>query len=338
MNTVVLLDHERVADGGFLLRGLLRVEADAPAPHDRVPRNLSLVLDRSRSMSSLPLQASIRAAQTLVRKLGTDDLVSVVACSDEVEVVAWPGTGPAQDHLTERIRWITSGGMTNLTSGWLRGRELVAENQTEEGVNRVLLFTGGRAHGRASESRRLVGLVRSAAESGISTSTIGFGPECDEGLLRAVALAGRGRAYRLEEVDDANGVFDEELQGLLSMSARNVRVLVRPGADAESIRVVHPYPSHAEDDTLTIEAGDLYPREPRQALLQVLLGPESERSEEVDVAEVTVEGHVLTDGGVELRTITLPITLCPGRGGNVVPELRRQALLGGMVSRSVNLR
>lgn len=325
MNTTILIDHEPVADGGFLLRGLLRVEADLPAPHDREPLNLSLVLDRSSSMSGLPLQAALCAAQTLVRKLGTDDLVSVVACSDDVEVVAWPGAGREHDHLTERIRWITSGGMTNLITGWLRGRELVAENQTEEGVNRVLLFTDGRTSLGVTEPQRLIGLVGSAAESGITTTTIGFGGDCDQDLLRAVALAGRGGAYYIEEVDQATNVFEKELQGLLSMSARNVRVLVRPGAGAESIRVVHPYPSYSEDDTLTIEAGDLYLREPRQVLLQVLLGPESEESERVDVAEVTVEGHVLTGEGVELRIITLPITLCPREGGNVEPEMTRQA-------------
>lgn len=313
MKTTILLDHEPVADGGFLLRGLLRVEADMPASHDRVPLNLSLVLDRSSSMSGLPLRAAICAARTLVCKLGTDDLVSVVACSDDVEVVAWPGTGRQQDHLTQRIGRITSGGMTNLSAGWLRARELVTENQIETGVNRVLLFTDGRADVGGIEPQRLIGLVRAAAESGIATSTIGFGPDCDDGLLRAIALAGRGRAYYLEEVDQAAGVFEKELQGLLSMSAQDVRMLIRPGADAESIRVVHPYPSHTEGDTLTVEAGDLYPREPRQALLQVLLGPASEESEEIDVTEVTVEGHVLTDEGVELRTIILPITLCPAK-------------------------
>lgn len=318
MNTTILLDNEPVADGGFLLRGLLRVEADMPSAPDRAPLNLSLVLDRSNSMSGLPLQAAICAARTLVRKLGTDDLVSVVACSDQVEVVAWPGTGRQHDHLTHRIGRIISGGATNLSAGWRRGRQLVAENHTEEAVNRVLLFTD-----RVTEPRRLIGLVRSAADSGIATSTIGFGPDCDEDPLRTIALAGRGRAYHIANVDQVTQVLDEELPGLLSMSAQNVRVLVRPGAEAESIRVLHPYPSHADDDTLIIEAGDLYPREPRQALLQVLLGPASEESKVVDVAEVTVEGQV----GLELRTITLPITLCPGEGGSVAPVTRKRAIL-----------
>ena len=328
MKTSILLDHEPVADGGYLLRSLLRIEGQAPPDDGRTPLNLSLVLDRSGSMSGPPLHAAIQAAQMLVRRLRPEDVVSVVAYDDRVAVVTPPSTGEDQDHLVEHLGNIAPGGTTNLSGGWLRGRDLVAENRTDGGVNRILLLTDGLANQGITEPDRLVGLARGAGADGISTTTLGFGPRFDEDLLRAMADAGGGSAYYIEEVDQATGVFEEELEGLLSIAAQNLRVSVRPGADAEFVQVRHHYPSHADGDVLTLEVGDLYAREPRRVLMEFLLGPGSEEGAEVQVADVTLEAHVVTeDGGVELQRIDLPITVSPVDGGQVHPEVRREALL-----------
>ncbi|HUF74705.1 MAG TPA: VWA domain-containing protein, partial [Longimicrobiales bacterium] len=124
MKTSVLLDHEPVADGGFLVRALLRLDGEAPGAGDRVPLNLSLVLDRSGSMSGAPLAAARDAACQLVRRLRTEDTVSVVAYDDRVSIVARPATGEHQEHLPDYIAAIRSGGTTNLSGGWLAAREL----------------------------------------------------------------------------------------------------------------------------------------------------------------------------------------------------------------------
>ncbi len=328
MKTSILLDHEPVADGGFLVRALLRIEGDPPADDARVPLNLSLVLDRSGSMSGPPLRAARDAACMLVRRLRTEDTVSVVAYDHEVTVIAPPATGAQQEGLSSHIAAIESGGSTNLSGGWLRGRDLIAENLRDGGVNRILLLTDGLANVGIKEPGALIGLCRSAAALGISTTTVGFGPDYDEDLLRAMADAGHGGTYYIERVDQAGGVFEEELEGLLSLAAQNVRVRIRPGADAESVKVAHQYPSHAEGPALTLEVGDLYAREPRRVLLEFLLSSEAPIGSSADVGEITVTAHVLTaDGGVELRTITLPISLSPEEGGKVEPEVRKEVLL-----------
>lgn len=328
MKTSILIDHEPVADGGFFVRALLRIEGDPPKGEDRVPLNLSLVLDRSGSMEGEPLRAAISAAAMLVRRLHMDDVVSVVAYDDEVEVVAKPATGDEQEELAQQIEGITVGGMTNLSGGWLRGHDLVAENRREGGVNRILLLTDGHANRGITAPEQLVGLTRTAAEVGISTTTIGFGPGYDEDLLQAMADAGRGGTYYIEHADQASGVFEEELEGLLSLAAQNIRIGIRPGKDADFVRVVHQYPSHADGDELTIEVGDLYAREPRRVLMEFLLRPESSDAKEAAVAHITLTAHVLTEGGgVQLHTIDLPITLTPEEGGKADPTVRKEVLL-----------
>jgi hypothetical protein len=69
MKTSVFLDHEPVGDGGFLVRALLTIEADAPKDADRTPLNLSLVLDRSGSMWGEKVRAARKAAAGMVQRL-----------------------------------------------------------------------------------------------------------------------------------------------------------------------------------------------------------------------------------------------------------------------------
>jgi len=328
MKTSVLLDHEPVADGGFLVRALLSIEGNPRSDEDRTPLNLSLVLDRSGSMSGVPLNAAREAAVRLIQRLAPEDTVSVVAYDGVVEVVAPPATGAEQKDLTQRIRGIGSGGTTNLSGGWLRGRDLVAENQREGAVNRVVLLTDGQANVGITEPGQLVGLCRAGAGTGISTTTVGFGAHFDEDLLKSMADAGQGGTYYIEEADQAAGIFAEELEGLMSLSAQNVRVAIGPGADADFVQVHHQYPNHSEGDVLTLEVGDLYAREPRRIVMDFLLPPKAKAGIDYQVAMVTVTAHVLMDdGGVELQTVKLPIMLSPVEGGMVQPEVRREVLL-----------
>ena len=329
MKTTVLLDHEPVADGGWMVHALLRLDGEAPADRDRVPLNLSLVLDRSGSMHGEKIHAARHAAAMLVRRLSPEDTVSVVAFDDDVDVVAPPATGQGQESLPALIEAIDVGGTTNLSGGWLRARDLVADNLRDGGVNRVILLTDGQANVGLTQPGQLIGLCRQGGRAGVSTTTIGFGEGYDEDLLKGMADAGQGGTYYIERVDQASGVFEEELAGLLSIAAQNVRVTVRPGTDADSVKVLHEYPSHASGDTLTLEVGDLYAREPRRVLMAFLIPPgRGVDGRDAQVAHLTVTAHVVTaKGGVELQEVTIPVTLSPEEGGKAEPDVRKEILL-----------
>lgn len=328
MKTKVLLDHEPVADGGYFVRALLRIEGTPPPSEGRVPLNLSLVLDRSGSMAGEPMRAAIDAASMLVRRLHPDDVVSVVAYDDEVEVVAPPSTAEGHDEVIAGIQALFARGATNLSGGWLRGRELVAENATAGGVNRVVLLTDGLANQGISDPGRLAGMTKAGNAAGVTTTTIGFGPGFDEDLLREMADEGGGNAYYIERSDQSTGVFEEELEGLSSLSAQNIRVSIQPGTHAEYANVVHQYPRDSEGSLLTISVGDLYAREPRRLLMEFLVRPEQIGEEEAHVADVTVHAHVLTEeGGIEIHTINLPISVSLEEGGRVDPTVRKEMVI-----------
>ena len=334
MNTNIIVDHEPVADGGWLVRVLLKIEGEARTDEDRVPLNLSLVLDRSGSMGGGKLAAVKKAAALLVQRLDPSDTLSVVAYDDEVTVIAPPSTGAEQSDLVSEIHAIRTGGTTNLSGGWLQGRQFVSDHVSEGSVNRILLLTDGLANVGITAPDKLIGLCRNAAVEGITTTTIGFGEGYDENLLTAMADAGGGGAYYIEEPDQAPAVFEEELAGLLSIAAQNVRVLITVDDTVGSCRVLHSYPASSEGDgALILELGDLYAREPRPVLAEFLMKPVENvsaetRGDEIPVGTIVVTGDVLTaDGGVEQRTITIPIRLSPVKGGIAVPEVRRELIL-----------
>lgn len=328
METSLALEHERTPAGdGYVVRALLRITGDAPAGGERVPLNLSLVLDRSGSMSGEPLAQAKNAAALLVRRLWPEDVVSVVTYDDDVEIVAEPATGREQADLPGRIRGIQPGGCTNLSGGWLQGRELVADGRREGAVNRVLLLTDGLANAGITDDDLLVALCRTAAEHGITTTTIGFGGGYNEELLGRMAEAGGGSTYYIEHADQAPAVFAEEIDDLLSLSVQNLTIELVPGRDARLTVVHHRYPSSDTARGVRLQVGDLYARAPRMLLAEFLVRGGG-RDHRAAVAEVVVRGDVLTrDGGVERREVRLPIevSLSSGPVGN--PEVRRELLL-----------
>ena len=326
MKTTILLDHEVPGDGRHIVRALLRVEGDAPAADGRSPLALSLVLDRSGSMHGEKLEAARQAAAHLVRRLRPEDVVSVVAYDDQVVTVAEPAAGAAQADLPQRIEHIDSGGSTNLSGGWLRGRELVQQSRHVQGAHRILLLTDGLANVGITDRPTLVGLCTQARESGIMTTTIGFGADYDEHLLRAMAEAGGGNLYYIERPDQAAAIFADEAIDLLSLSAQNLAVTIEPAAAATLVAVHHAYPRQTIGNRLRLEIGDLYAREPRSVLIEFAVHAESVTADRVRLGDVVVSAQVVTTAGVEQREIRLPITISLAAGPHADADVRREML------------
>ena len=58
---------------------------------------------------------------------------------------------------------------------------------------------------------QLIALCANGNESGVTTTTIGFGEGYDEHLLKAMSDAGGGSTYYIESPDEAGSVFAHEI-------------------------------------------------------------------------------------------------------------------------------
>jgi Ca-activated chloride channel family protein len=272
-------------------------------PPSRAPINVVLVLDRSGSMSGVPLAAAREAARRFAGFLGANDRLSVVAFDDEVTVVSAPAPA-GNPAVLDAISRIQVGGSTNLSGGWLKAFELARQGLVD-GVNRIVLLTDGQANCGITDLQALTAMVRSGADSRVSTTCIGFGAGFNEDLLQALGREGRANYWYVERDDQMAGVFEGEIEGLVALGAQNVAVEVRLlHPKASGVTFLQRYPvTRTGDGGWSASLGDLYATSPL-ALGLVVHVEEVETLGVVPVAEVRCMADVIMPNGIEHRVIT----------------------------------
>lgn len=306
------------AQGAHQVRMLVSVKGEAPA--DRPPINLALVLDRSGSMAGSPLEEAKRAAARFAGFLGAGDRLAVVVFDDAVDTVFGPGA--ADDPAVEpTIRAVRPGGMTNLSGGWLEGRTHVHSGRVD-GTNRVVLLTDGQANVGITDAGRLAELARGAQQERVSTTCIGFGPHFNENLLRAMSDGGAGNFWYIESEDQMTSVFDEEIEGLVSLAAQNLKVTVRlSDPRVQGVTFVQDYPlERTGDGSWVTSVGDLYGSAGRALGLVFHVENVTELGQ-VRLGEVEVAADVVTPQGVEHRVLTVPVVANLDAEDHVEPEV-----------------
>jgi Ca-activated chloride channel family protein len=282
------------------------VSLEGATPVRRPPINVALVLDRSGSMSGQPLAAARAAAERFAAFLSPADRLAVVSFDDEVDVVFGPAPG-GDPAAREAISRVGAGGSTNLSGGWLEGRRLV-EQGLVEGTNRVVLLTDGQANVGLVQPSQLVGLAEGGAGHRVSTTCIGFGAQYNEDLLEAMARAGGGNYWYVEQHDQMAEIFAGEIEGLVALAAQNVAVEVR--LTDPRVAGVSFLQSYAVENTSEggwrVRLHDLYATSPK-ALGLVLHVEEVRELGKVQLGEVRVEADVVTETGIEHRTTVMPV-------------------------------
>ncbi|MBY0488827.1 MAG: VWA domain-containing protein [Gemmatimonadaceae bacterium] len=340
MQTTMSIDHQaHTGEDGTVVRVLLTLTGEVPANAARPPIGLSLVLDRSGSMGGLPLHCVREAAARAVERLHPQDVVGAVAFDSEVEEVGPMAPVQEQRGLPALLRALETRGSTNLSGGWLRGRQQMADAAallTGPGSSRrVVLLTDGHANEGITDPDLLIGLARTARAQGITTSTVGVGDGYDDTLLRAMADAGGGNAWYIERPDQSQDVFAEELGNLLSVSAQGVTATLTLEPSVQMLLVHSDWPVTPTANVFRFDLGDLYASEPKPLLFELFVprGATADRAPDalVTLATLVVRADVITgDGtaaGVEHRELTLPIAATAAMQNLVVPEVEAAVLL-----------
>src|SRR5437763_4953911 len=264
------LEHAVVAvETEHRVHVMVELKAPAAPATERGPLDVALVVDRSGSMHGPKLESVKACGAYLAERMGAGDRLAVVAYDDEVDLVA-PLAPVALDRVLPAIGSIHSGGMTNLSGGWLKGLEQL-RGDGREAVRRVLLLTDGLANVGITDPGPLVGMVEQARPAGIGTTTIGVGDDFDEALLTAMADAGGGTGHFASTPDAAPGIFAAEFDGLASVVAQNVSVEIRPWPDVTVLGVLNDYPATPVPGGVQLALGDAYCDEVRRVVFQLHL-------------------------------------------------------------------
>lgn len=192
----------------------------------RTPLNLSVVLDKSGSMTGEKLEKAKQAAEMLVDRLGPDDVFSIVIYSDSARVLVPARRVEDKETLKKKIRSIEADGSTALYAGVKMGADQIGEYFSSKRINRVILLSDGLANIGPSSPRELRRLGSDLAERGISVTTIGVGDDYNEDLMAGLAEASDANYYYVQDMEKLPEIFARELGEMLTVAARDVRVEV----------------------------------------------------------------------------------------------------------------
>jgi Ca-activated chloride channel homolog len=236
----------------------VNLRAGSAGEEQRRPMAFCAILDRSGSMADLPLRNAKLACETVIRNLRGADEFALVAFDDRAEVVIPMQKISDKQKAIAAVRRIEDRGCTNLTAGWMLGRDELGK--TDAGTNRrILLLSDGLLNQGIVEPDEVKRIVCDGIErSKIRTSTLGFGAGYDEKLLESLATASGGNFYDANSPEKLPAIFESELEGLQKIAAQNVRLRIGKLTFCENWVAFASYHSvPLPDGRVEISLGDL---------------------------------------------------------------------------------
>nr|MDQ2733349.1 VWA domain-containing protein [Armatimonadota bacterium] len=259
----------------YLLVEVLSDTPPAEGPAHRTPLNLSLVIDRSGSMTGPKLENAKRAASEVVRLLEDGDYVSVIGFDNNGRAYA-PAqrlNGGTRPEVLDRIRRIACGGGTDIRRALEAGYEQLQPFAGPETISRLLLLSDGQ-----DESGNTVEMLTTQANifagAQIAITSLGIGDDFDEQMMIAIAERSGGASHYIKNPEDIVDIFRQEMSRLFAVVARWPRILVRVARNVQISRVLNDnYRKRIVEDTAEIQLNDMSSGEQQFVLLELLATP-----------------------------------------------------------------
>lgn len=266
--------------GGYEGSFYVEVIADPLKPTAKTkretPLNLCIVVDKSGSMAGEKLEQAKQAAQLVVNQLTDADHVSMVIYSSGVEIVGNAANAAERNILSSKIRQISSGGGTNLSGGMETGFDVIKKAYRKNAVNRVLLLSDGLANEGIVDPLTLAHMAKQHnLNDGISLSTFGVGLGFNEVLMNQLADAGSGNYYFIQDAQKMMAIFDQELDGVSNIVARNAEATIQIPKGLKVLKV-NGYSFTQEGQTLKIAFRDFSAGETKSVLVRFRMEEEKE--------------------------------------------------------------
>jgi Ca-activated chloride channel family protein len=239
---------------------LVRVQTPDPEPGQqkaRKPYHVSLVLDRSGSMSGDPIIEAVRCARHVVDRLEPTDVASLVIFDNRIETLVPAQPVGDRKALYAALARIHSGGNTDLCGGWKAGAASLVAGASEAALARVILLSDGNANaGETRDVAEIAAFCEEAAKGGVTTSTYGLGRDFNEELMVEMARKGLGNHYYGDTAADLFEPFAEEFDLISSLHSRHVRLSLG-SPQGVKITLLNDYPVEDRDGFPVVRLPDI---------------------------------------------------------------------------------
>jgi Ca-activated chloride channel homolog len=212
--------------GHHLVR--IGVQAKSIAPQERQPVHLVYLVDTSGSMGGPDrIELAKKSLEILTETLKQGDTVAICTYAGSTKVVLQPTGIQDKKQILSAIRSLETGGGTAMGSGIQLAYDLASKTLVKGHVNRVVVLSDGDANiGRTSEGD-LLKSIEQYKNRGITLSTVGFGSgNYKDTMMETLADKGDGNYSYIDSDREARKVFGEQVEGLLQVVARDVKIQV----------------------------------------------------------------------------------------------------------------
>lgn len=252
----------------------------------RPPVNLSLVLDRSGSMSGSKIEKAKDAAIEALKRLGKNDMFSLVVYDHNVDTTVPAQSAQYTEGIMAQIRQIAPGGNTALFGGVSQGASEIRKNLGKKYIHRMILLSDGIANVGPSSPDDLGRLGAALLKEDISVSTIGVGTDYNEDLMSRLSKNSDGNIYFVESSNDLPRIFTAELGDVLSVVARKIIITIEMAKDVRPIRVIGR-DGAINNNKIELSMNQLYGGQQKYILVEAKI-PESKSGQKMRIANAEV--------------------------------------------------
>ncbi len=181
------------------------------------PIALTVVLDRSGSMSGEKLADIKVGMHALIKQLPKNTLFSFVTFSSDVQVDMPPTLldDASRAKADQVIDAVIANGGTNLHDALQQGETTCKSASAEYKIRRILLLSDGQPTVGDTQSADITAVASASAAAGCSISTVGVGYDFDPQLMTNIAQIGGGTGWFLPDAQHSADIFIQDLETLL---------------------------------------------------------------------------------------------------------------------------
>lgn len=252
----------------------------------RAPVNVAIVLDKSGSMQGEKIERAKDAAIAAIGRLGSADIVSIVAYDSTVQVIVPATKLSDRQTVIEQVRRIEAGGSTALFAGVSKGADELRKFLDKDRVNRVILLSDGLANVGPQSPSELGELGASLMKEGISVSTLGLGLDYNEDLMARLARNSGGNHVFIERPGQLVQIFNHEFNDVLSVVAQEVAIEIHVAKDVRPVRALN-VDAEINGQQVIVQMNQIYSEQEKYVMLELEV-PATQAGKTREVAEVRV--------------------------------------------------
>ena len=225
----IIEQYVRDLGGGFLFAGgesgyglggwyhttierILPVRMDNERKKEMPSVAIILVIDRSGSMTGLPMEMAKNAAKAAVQVLSSDDLIGVIAFDSAPTRYVKLQPARNRSRINGDIARIQPAGGTEIFSALDAAYQDMTVTQARK--KHVILLTDGKA-----PTNGIRDLVSAMIAESITVTSVGLGNDLDEQLLKMIADVGGGRYHAVPDPNNLPRIFTKETEMIARAAA-----------------------------------------------------------------------------------------------------------------------